>query len=92
MDINDSIRKHAEEKTSKLPRFYDKVNEVEVVVDGNAGGGKGVEIIARGEHNKFFIASETGEDIFSCIDSAIHKLEKQLRRTKTKERNKKHLG
>ena len=92
IDITDDMRKHAEDKTSKFTRYYDKVNEVQVIIEGHVGSGKGVEIIARGEHNKFFVAKEKGDDIISCIDAAAHKVEKQLKKTKTKERNKKHMG
>ncbi len=92
IDITDGMREHAEQKTSKLPRYYDKINQIEVIIEGHLGSGRGVEIIARGEHNKFFIATQKGEDVIGCIDSAVHKLEKQLKKTKSKERNKKHMG
>ena len=91
--ITDALRAYAEEKTSKLPRYYNQVNQVEVVVDGNdTGAHVAVEIIARGEHSNVFVATEDGEDAYQCIDAAIHKLESQLRRKKTKERNDKHVG
>ena len=60
--ITDAIRAYAEEKTSKLSRYYDGVNQVEVVVDSSHGANKmSVEIIARGEHGHVFIATEMGE-------------------------------
>ena len=92
VDITESMRKHAEQKTSKLPRYYDSINDVEVVIDGSQGGSTSVEIIARGEHSNVFIVTEKGEDAYRCIDLAVHKLERQLRRKKTKERDKKHRG
>jgi len=91
--ITEALRAYAEEKTSRLPRFYNGINQVEVIVDGNdAGAGAGVEIIARGEHSNVFVARETGEDAYQCIAAAVHKLERQLRRKKTKERDDKHVG
>lgn len=93
ISITDAIRDHAEEKTSKLPRYYSGINLVEVLIDGSEGGNNvSVEIIARGEHSNVFIATEAGEDAYQCIDTAVHKLERQLRRKKTKERNHKHPG
>lgn len=93
VSITEAIRDHAEEKTSKLPRYYSGVNQVEVVIDGSEAGNKiSVEIIARGEHSNVFVATETGEDAYQCIDLAVHKLERQLRKKKTKERNNKHSG
>jgi putative sigma-54 modulation protein len=92
IDITDSIRKHAEEKASKLPKYYSSINQIEVIIDGNQGGGMSVEVIARAEHSKVFVGTETGEDAYRCIDMAVHKLERQLRRTKSKERDNKHVG
>jgi len=92
VDITEAIRKHAEEKTSKLPKYYNSINQVEVIIDGSKSGNVSVEIIARGEHSKGFIGTETGVDAYRCIDLAVHKLERQLRRKKGKERDNKHTG
>ena len=92
IDITEAIKRHAEEKTSKLPRYYDSINQVEVMIDGNEGGKTSVQIITRAEHNKIFVVTETGEDLFRCIDVAVHKLERQLRRRKGKERDNKRSG
>ncbi len=93
IDVTEAIRNHAEEKTSKLPKYYNSINQVEVIIDGQPGGNSSVEIIARAEHGKVFVGSETGQDLYRCIDLSARKLERQLRRTKGKERdNKKHAG
>jgi putative sigma-54 modulation protein len=91
--ITDSIRAYAEEKTAKLPRYYDGITQVEVIVDSTHETKKvNVEIIARGEHGNLFVASEAGDDAYPCIDAAIHKLERQLHKKKTRERDDKHKG
>ena len=90
IEITEAIKKHAEEKTSKLPKYYNSINQVEVIIDGGHGGGSSVEVIARAEHSKIFVGTETGEDAYRCIDMAVHKLERQLRRAKSKERDNKH--
>jgi len=92
IEITEAIRRHAEEKTSKLPRYYNSINQVEVIIDGQPGGNASVEIIARGEHSKVFVVTETGEDAYRSIDVAVRKLERQLKRKKGKERNNKHVG
>ena len=92
IDITEAIRNHAEEKTAKLPKYYNSINQVEVIIDGNHGGGTSVEIIARAEHSNVFVVTETGDDAYRCIDIAVHKLERQLRRKKTRQRNNKHTG
>ncbi|MBN1796584.1 MAG: ribosome-associated translation inhibitor RaiA [Sedimentisphaerales bacterium] len=91
IEITEALRAHAEEKTSKLPRFYNSINQVEVIIDGGNGGNVSVEVIARGEHRNVFVVTKKGEDAYSCIDMAVHKLERQLRKKKGKERNNKHI-
>ncbi|MBN1123557.1 MAG: ribosome-associated translation inhibitor RaiA [Sedimentisphaerales bacterium] len=92
VEITDAIRVHAMDKVEKFPRYYDGLSQVEVVIEGSEGGNPSVEIIARGEHSVFFVAKETGEDLYACIDLAAHKMERQLRRKKEKQRNNKHLS
>ena len=92
VEITEALRKHAEEKTSKLPRYYNSINRIEVIMDGSQGGHTSVEIIARAEHSKVFVVTETGDDAYKCIDVATHKLERQIRRKKGKERDNKHAG
>jgi ribosomal subunit interface protein len=91
VEITEALRAHAHEKTSKLPRFYNSINQIEVIIDGSDGGKTSVEIIARGEHSNVFVVTESGEDAYACIDVAVHKLERQLRRKKEKQRDNKHI-
>jgi ribosome hibernation promoting factor len=92
IEITDAMRLHAEEKTSKLPRYYNSINQVEVLVEGSEGGNTSVEIIARAEHSKVFVGTEKGPDAYQCIDLAVHKLQRQLPKVKSKERDNKNPG
>lgn len=88
-EVTEAIKSYAEQKTGKLPRYYNTIYKIDVVIDG-AGTNGSVEIIASGEHNKVFVAKERGADPYACIDLAVDKLETQLSRTKAKERDNKH--
>lgn len=92
IEITDAIRSHAQEKTEKLPRYYNSINYIEVIVDGSEGNKPSVQIIARAEHSKVFIATAKGDDTYGCIDSAVHKIERQLKKKKEKERDHKHVS
>ena len=92
IEITEAIRAHAEEKTSKLPRYFSSINQIEVIIDEAPGDNITVEIIVRAEHSNIFIVTETSEDAYKCIDLAVHKLERQLRRKKTKQRDNKHIS
>jgi len=90
IEITDAIREHAEKKTSKLPRYFDSINQIEVIIDGSEGNNISVEIIAHAEHHEPLVGTDTGHDAYQSIDMAVHKLEGQLRKTKGKERDNKH--
>jgi putative sigma-54 modulation protein len=88
-----AVKTYAAEKASKLPRFYDVINNIEVIIDGREGskeaGNIAVEVIARAERKKVFVVKEIGGDVYACIDLATHKIEQQLKKAKTKERDEK---
>ena len=86
VEITDAIREHAEEKVEKLHRYYDSITQIEVVLEGNEGGRQCVEIIVQAQHHGLLIAKEMGTDTYTCIDAAVHKMERQLRKTKEKQR------
>jgi putative sigma-54 modulation protein len=89
VEITDAMREHARDKASKLPRYYNSITKVEVIVDGGESSTPMVEVIATGEHNKIFVAKERGVDVYSCIDLAVHKVERQLTKKKGIERENK---
>jgi putative sigma-54 modulation protein len=92
VEITDAIRKHAQDKVVKFPRYYNSITHVQVIIEGGKGQLPSVEIIARAEHNKVFVATESGADAYTAIDLAAHKLERQLTKMKTKERDNKYVG
>lgn len=92
IDITDAIRAHAEEKVEKLSRFYDLISQIEVIIEGNDGGKQLVEVLAHAQHNDILVAKESGTDTYSCIDVAVHKLERQLKKTKEKQRTHKAVS
>ena len=90
IDIPVALKSYAKEKTSKLPRFYNLITQVDVIIEGKEGSNLAVEVIARGEHKKIFVVKEKTSDVYASVDLAVHRLEQQLRKIKTKERDKKH--
>src|SRR5580700_7236203 len=91
MDVSASLKAYAEQKSSKLTRYYDRIQEIEVVFD-NAKEAMRVEMIVNAEHRNMFIAHDTQENAYACIDGCIDKLERQLSEHKKKFRNRKHSG
>lgn len=89
MDVSNALKEYAEQKSSKLTRYYDRIQEIEVVFD-NAKKIMRVEMIVNAEHRNMFIAHDSQEDAYACIDGCIDKLERQLSEHKKKFRNRKH--
>ncbi|HOK94691.1 MAG TPA: ribosome-associated translation inhibitor RaiA [Anaerohalosphaeraceae bacterium] len=91
IEITDTIRAHIQEKVDKMPRYYDGISRIEVIIEGSEGGKQSVEVIAHAEHNNPLVAKEIGMDTYTCIDMAVHKLERQLRKIKEKQREHKAM-
>lgn len=89
MDVSAALREYAEQKASKLNRFYDRLKGAEVIFD-NAKQEIQVEVIATAEGHHTFVAKQNGADVYACIDECIEKMERQLSDYKKKFRNRKH--
>ncbi len=91
MDLSDAVRAYVEDKAGKLPRYYDRIHDIEVVFDQESEQFK-AEMIVRADRKHTFIASETGPDSFALVDLMVDKLQHQLTKHKEKNRNHKHDG
>jgi putative sigma-54 modulation protein len=89
MDITEAIRAYAQEKSEKLQRYFDRIMSIEIIIDIE-GGTPAVEVVVTAAHSTTFVGHHRGEDMYGCIDNAIHKVEEQLRRHKDRLRD--HKG
>ena len=89
MEVTPPLKQYAEQKAGKLTKYYDRIQEVEVVID-NGKDATRVEMIVNAEHKNMFIAHHSDGDAYACIDMCIDKLERQLTDHKDKIRNRKH--
>ena len=89
MDVTIPLKTYAEQKAGKLTKYYDRIQEIEVVLDA-AKDGVRVEMIVNAEHKNMFIANHVDGDAYACIDACMDKLERQLSDHKKKYRNRKH--
>jgi putative sigma-54 modulation protein len=89
MDVSPALRTYAEEKATKLQKYYDRIQEIEVVFDAGKDRTK-VEFIVNAEHRNMFLAHHEDGDAYACVDACHDKLERQLSDHKKKVRNRKH--
>ena len=91
VDVTDDVREYIQNKAGKLHRFYDRIHEIEVVLDHESGEFT-AEMIVRVDRKHTLVARQTGMDTFALIDVVVEKLERQLIKHKEKNRNHKHDG
>ena len=89
MDVTEALKTYAEQKVNKLTKYYDLIQEIEVIFDAGKDH-TSVEVIVNAEHNGVFIAHHNEGDAYSSLDQCVTKLERQLTDHKQKHRNRKH--
>ena len=89
MEVTEPLKAYAENKANKLSKYYDRIQEIEVIFDNRKDGTR-VEMIVNAEHKNTFVAHHDDGDAYACIDGCSHKLERQLSEHKKKVRNRKH--
>ncbi len=90
MDVTPALKAHAEQKVAKLVKYYDRIQEIEVIFDA-AKDATRVEVIVNAEHKNMFIAHHDVGDAYASLDGCVNKLERQLTEHKEKFRNRKHI-
>ena len=89
MAVSDGVSAYCNEKAARLTRFFDRIQSIEVILDGKDGSHT-AEVIVHSEHTNPFVGHETHADLYAAIDLALDKVEEQVRRHKEKLRNRKH--
>ncbi len=86
LDVTQPMRQYIESKVEKLPRFYEGIQSVEVILDMEADHAV-VEIVVQASRKHTFVASHRDEDMYACTDRCVDKIITQLRRHKDRLRN-----
>jgi len=89
MDLTEAIKSQAAEKVKRLPKYYDGVQEIDVVLEQIAAGGFHVEVHVDSEKHDTFVARAEGSDLYGCLDACIDKMTRQLTDFKEKLKNSK---
>jgi putative sigma-54 modulation protein len=81
LEITDAIRQHAEAKAQKLPKYFDRIQQITFRlgrVDHQHRPRFDVEVVVDVEHHDDFVAHATDEDLYAAIDAAVAKSSRQL--------------
>lgn len=90
LDITPAIRGYATQKADRLPRFFDRVQAVDFIMEKRESHRSEVEVKVRADRHDPFIARSDGQDLYACIDQAVDKVERQLAEHKAQVRDRKH--
>ncbi len=82
--LNESTQERLVSKVEKLIRFFERLTAIEVVVDLKDSSKPRVDINVSAEHKHDFVAHDEADNLLSAVESAVHKMEQQLRRYKEK--------
>ena len=87
LEVTDAIREHVQQRLSKLERFSPDIVDAKVVLsvknDGRLNAPHRVEMQLNVPHG-VIRAEEAGTDMYAVIDVAVHVLERQLKKFRTK--------
>jgi putative sigma-54 modulation protein len=72
------------EKVEKIRRLFDRLTSIIVTCDLEHRESPTVEVRVVAEHAGEFVATDKAENLMAALDSAIHKIEQQLRKYKEK--------
>jgi putative sigma-54 modulation protein len=88
-NVSDDAKDYARDKANRLLRFYDRIQQIEVIFTNEALHNE-VEFIVTADHKLTFVGTEKHEDVFAAVDLVMDKLKSQITRHKEKFRNRKH--
>jgi ribosomal subunit interface protein len=91
VNLTGAIEEYARRKVEKVLRFFDRVQQVDVLID-RVRNGYSVEILTDVEHHEPFVSVSSHPDLYACIDVGVDKTVRQLTDHKTRLRNNKHLS
>ncbi|MEO1584596.1 MAG: ribosome-associated translation inhibitor RaiA [Planctomycetota bacterium] len=81
LEVTDPIRLHAEEKSGKLTRYYDGIQQITVRLKKQGDHTHAefeVELTVDAEKHDDFVSHATGDDLYLAIDAAVQKCARQL--------------
>lgn len=85
--VTDALRAHVEHKLAKLPRYFDRVQDAQAVLsvvrDRTRGRVQVVEVTVWCD-GLVLRAEEASEDMYTSIDRAVDKLERQIEKFRSR--------
>lgn len=81
IEITVAIRQHAEEKITKLPKYFDAIQQITLTItkdERHKHGTFGAELLIDVEKHDDFVSHAHGDDLYLLIDLVVQKGVRQL--------------
>ncbi len=90
--VTDALKEHASERAATLKRYFDNIIEVDVVlsVDKRKTADKRHAEVNLWASGTQLHAKESGADMYQCLNGAVARIERQLKRYKEKLKENRH--
>ena len=81
--LSPGAQDHIRQKAEKLLTYFERVTAITVTTDVQHDASV-VEILVDAEHKHNFVATESAPNVMAAFDSALHKMEQQIKKYKEK--------
>ncbi len=82
--LSDESQAKVISKVQKLTRIFERITDIEVVVDLTDHNKPHIDIKVDAEHKHDFSAKADAPELLIAVEQAVHKMEQQLRKYKEK--------
>lgn len=83
-NLSDKNQQIIIDKVSKLTDYFNRLTEIEVIVDLAHNGNPHVELLVEAEHKHDFVASLASDDLMGAVDLVVDKMAQQIKKHKQK--------
>jgi putative sigma-54 modulation protein len=75
------------EKLEKLPRLYDRISAIELIVDLEHNDKLQIDLKVAATHKPDLLASSMSDNLLGSVEQVVEKMEQQLRKYKGKDQD-----
>lgn len=90
LELTDAIKNYVEEKIGRIDKYFKNKNDITANVLVKIRGNKQVVEVTINTHGLILRGEETNDDLYAAIDIVSDKIERQIRKNKTRMHKKIH--
>ena len=83
-NLSEASQEKIAAKFERMTRIFDRLTAIEVTIDLEHDETPAVDVRVSAEHKHDFVAADRSNSLMGSVDTALHKMEQQLRRYKKK--------